>query len=99
MLVTPYFDFAAEDVDDLSWRNCCLAIKEGEVVEVMAAGGGWLYGRIAGSEPERAGYFPENRIYWLTPTAAASVEPPGEVAGEDGSNAAAEGGWLVKVGS
>lgn len=57
--------FHPEEVDaDKLFRQSCLEIKEGERVEIIAGGGGWFYGRIPGP-PERAGYFPENRVSWI----------------------------------
>jgi len=97
MLVTPHYDFSLDDIEDACWKQSCLTIRQGEVVEVMAAGGGWLYGRVAGSEPERAGYFPENRVAWLC---ASSEDLPGSLSEEPAAeNAAPECGWLVRVGA
>merc|ERR1711998_791049 len=100
MLVTPHFDFSADDVEDETWQKSCLAIQEGEVVEVMAAGGGWLYGRITGVETERVGYFPENRITWLcSPVHAGDEQLPGKVTDDGGELSGSAPGWLVRVGS
>eukprot|EP00928_Gymnodinium_smaydae_P070946 TRINITY_DN54670_c0_g1_i1.p1 TRINITY_DN54670_c0_g1~~TRINITY_DN54670_c0_g1_i1.p1 ORF type:complete len:561 (-),score=89.26 TRINITY_DN54670_c0_g1_i1:165-1847(-) len=41
-----------------------LNLEEGDVVEVVAAAGGWLYGRIVDSDI-REGFFPENCVTWL----------------------------------
>eukprot|EP00930_Biecheleria_cincta_P043615 TRINITY_DN29936_c0_g1_i1.p1 TRINITY_DN29936_c0_g1~~TRINITY_DN29936_c0_g1_i1.p1 ORF type:complete len:615 (-),score=110.54 TRINITY_DN29936_c0_g1_i1:22-1866(-) len=47
-----------------SFADSCIALAEGDVVEVAAAGGGWVYGRVVGA-PDRVGYFPETRVAWL----------------------------------
>lgn len=52
----------AEDFERFGQRP--LAIKRGEVVEVIASTGGWLYGNVLGV-PERHGCFPENSIAWM----------------------------------
>jgi len=52
---------AQEEVD---FSESCIALAEGDVVEVVATGGDWLYGRVVGA-PDRVGYFPENRVSWL----------------------------------
>jgi len=39
--------FRPGDVEDeKSFHESCLELEEGNVVEVVAGGGGWLYGRI-----------------------------------------------------
>jgi transcription antitermination factor NusG len=92
-LVTTHYDFSESDVDeDVDWRKSCLTIKEGEVVEVIASGGGWLYGRVADSEPERVGYFPENRISWLHKEAQEAPQQAPEAEAE-------VQGMLARVGS
>mmetsp|Transcript_59441 Transcript_59441/g.105725 ORF Transcript_59441/g.105725 Transcript_59441/m.105725 type:complete len:503 (-) Transcript_59441:72-1580(-) len=58
--------FVASEVDDATGRltpEQCLTVAEGEVVQVTAAGAGWLYGHVVG-ESQRAGYFPEDRATW-----------------------------------
>lgn len=50
--------------EEVAFAESCLALAEGDVVEVAASGGGWVYGRVVGS-PERHGYFPETRVSWL----------------------------------
>lgn len=62
----------------------CLHLKGGELVEVMAAGAGWLYGRLA-LKPEIMGYFPEDRAAWQTADldVAASQTPEGQEAKQD----------------
>ncbi|CAE7456897.1 unnamed protein product [Symbiodinium natans] len=50
--------------EEVTFAESCLALAEGDVVEVAASGGGWVYGRVVGS-PERHGYFPETRVSWL----------------------------------
>lgn len=53
-----------------SFSESCLEIKEGDVMEVLASAGGWLYGRVVGA-PDRVGYFPETRVTWIgRPTSA-----------------------------
>lgn len=52
--------FAPEEVNEDELRQCCLTLERGEIVEVLAAGGGWYYGRLRGKE----GYFPEDRCEW-----------------------------------
>ncbi|CAE8722585.1 unnamed protein product, partial [Polarella glacialis] len=60
--------------EEVSFSGSCIALAEGDVVEVAAAGGGWLYGRVVGA-PERNGYFPETRVSWVgRPVAASSSE-------------------------
>merc|ERR1712129_460886 len=44
-------------------QDHCLALQGGEVVEVLGAGAGWLYGRLVGPE-NKEGYFPEDRAAW-----------------------------------
>lgn len=64
-IVAVELGFSPADVEDTgSLRENCLEISAGEIVEVLASGGGWLYGHVAG-KPELAGYFPENRATWL----------------------------------
>lgn len=67
--------FGPTDVeDDKAFRECCLEVKEGDVVEVVAGGSGWLYGRITGDGEPRTGFFPENRVSWVGRVPGA--EPP-----------------------
>lgn len=71
-------DEVEESVD--AFGDSCIAIAEGDVVEVLAAGGGWLYGRLVG-DVERCGYFPEARVAWMgqpqeAQQAQAAVEAP-----------------------
>lgn len=47
-----------------TFADSCIALAEGDVVEVAASGGGWVYGRVVGA-PDRVGYFPETRVTWL----------------------------------
>eukprot|EP00929_Paragymnodinium_shiwhaense_P050190 TRINITY_DN25293_c0_g1_i2.p1 TRINITY_DN25293_c0_g1~~TRINITY_DN25293_c0_g1_i2.p1 ORF type:complete len:609 (+),score=100.36 TRINITY_DN25293_c0_g1_i2:174-2000(+) len=57
--------FAPDDVeDDKMFREACLQLNEGDVVEVIAGGGGWFYGRLL-DKPECCGFFPENRAAWI----------------------------------
>mmetsp|Transcript_141032 Transcript_141032/g.451008 ORF Transcript_141032/g.451008 Transcript_141032/m.451008 type:complete len:549 (-) Transcript_141032:233-1879(-) len=51
----------ADDPEGLL-RARCLALDGTEHVEVLAAGGGWLYGRLV--HAGREGYFPEDRADW-----------------------------------
>lgn len=45
-------------------RERCLELQGGEAVEVLAAGAGWLYGRLC-EAPHAEGFFPEDRAEWL----------------------------------
>eukprot|EP00439_Symbiodinium_sp_Y106_P045915 s1143_g5.t2 len=57
--------FAPSDVeDDKVFRESCLDLSEGDIVEVIAGGGGWFYGRVISGSGDitRMGYFPENRV-------------------------------------
>jgi len=61
-----HFDFQEikEGVDPESGVDKhVLSIQKGEVLEVLARGGEWLYGRSCVSGT--AGLFPENRVTWL----------------------------------
>lgn len=73
-----------DDEEDVDFSESCIALAEGDVVEVIATGGGWLYGRVVGS-PERVGYFPENRVTWVG-------QPVAEGGGADASTGAAADG-------
>lgn len=65
----------------------CLALTAGDVVHVLASGGGWLYGNQIATG--LYGYFPENRIQFAgTPIAGSAAAHQAEVALEqqvDGS--------------
>jgi len=52
------------EAEEEEFRDRCLELGEGDVVEVVAGGGAWLYGRVVGM-PERAGFFPESRVSWV----------------------------------
>jgi hypothetical protein len=56
--------FPGDNEEEVNFCDSCIALAEEDVVEVVAAGGGWLYGRVVGA-PERVGYFPENRVSWV----------------------------------
>lgn len=65
VLVTCSFDPVEFGLDgDDAVVNGCLELNEGEVVEVEASGGGWLYGHVVG-DPERAGFFPDSIACWI----------------------------------
>lgn len=51
------------EADD-GFKDSCLSLDAGDVLEVEASGGQWLYGKIA-NEPARSGLFPMNRVAWL----------------------------------
>jgi len=71
--------------EEVSFAESCIALAEGDVVEVAASGGGWVYGRVVG-DPERVGYFPETRVWWLgrpMPSEAASSQAPLRPVAED----------------
>jgi len=52
-----------------------LQLEEGCIIKVEAGSEGWLYGQVVGC-PE-VGYFPENRITWLSrPSDSSAGEPP-----------------------
>eukprot|EP00747_Dinoflagellata_sp_TGD_P211950 gnl/TRDRNA2_/TRDRNA2_85111_c0_seq1.p1 gnl/TRDRNA2_/TRDRNA2_85111_c0~~gnl/TRDRNA2_/TRDRNA2_85111_c0_seq1.p1 ORF type:complete len:469 (-),score=42.63 gnl/TRDRNA2_/TRDRNA2_85111_c0_seq1:56-1402(-) len=64
-LVCARLPFApAEVADNETLRESCLELAVGDVLEVVAGGGGWLFGWPLG-DSVRAGYFPENRVSWL----------------------------------
>lgn len=64
--------------EEVSFAEVCIALAEGDLVEVAASGGGWLYGRVVGA-PERAGYFPETRVAWLSrPIPEGDAEGPAQ---------------------
>jgi len=46
------------------FKEGCLSIQAGDVLEVEASGGLWLYGKLA-QEQEKSGFFPMNRVAWL----------------------------------
>jgi len=52
----------------------CLPLQGGEAVEVIGAGAGWLYGRLV-QDPERMGYFPEDRATWTQDLRHHAVSP------------------------
>ncbi|CAJ1330703.1 unnamed protein product, partial [Effrenium voratum] len=74
--------FSPTDVeDDKVFRDSCLDLSEGDIVEVIAGGAGWFYGRVIsttaeGAQVDRMGYFPENRVSWIgkIPRVSAEVE-------------------------
>jgi len=73
-LVSVDLGFSPKDIEEgETWREHCLQVEAGEVVEVLAGGSGWLYGQVAGN-PERSGYFPENRANWLGASADSQEE-------------------------
>eukprot|EP00930_Biecheleria_cincta_P045569 TRINITY_DN31409_c0_g1_i2.p1 TRINITY_DN31409_c0_g1~~TRINITY_DN31409_c0_g1_i2.p1 ORF type:complete len:297 (+),score=45.05 TRINITY_DN31409_c0_g1_i2:3-893(+) len=51
------------EADD-GFKESCLSLDAGDVLEVEASGGQWLYGKIA-NEEGRSGFFPMNRVAWL----------------------------------
>lgn len=51
------------EADD-GFKDSCLSLDAGDVLEVEASGGQWLYGKIA-NDPGRSGFFPMNRVAWL----------------------------------
>lgn len=68
VLVKVVQDFApgspGDKEEEAAFADSCLALAQGDVVEVAASGGGWVYGRVVGA-PDRHGYFPETRVSWL----------------------------------
>eukprot|EP00435_Cladocopium_sp_Y103_P001422 s5642_g1.t1 len=68
VLVKVVQDFApgspGDKEEEVAFADSCLALAQGDVVEVAASGGGWVYGRVVGA-PDRHGYFPETRVSWL----------------------------------
>lgn len=64
--------FSPEEVEDQVFAQSCLPVFEGEVLRITAGSGGWLHGEVVGV-PERAGYFPEDRVSWVS-------SPPAQVA-------------------
>jgi len=68
----------AFSLDEIASRDVAsdnlLAVREGDMAEVLASAGGWLYGRILG-EPERIGYFPEDRVAWVEEGGDAGAAP------------------------
>lgn len=45
-------------------QELLLVLAGGEIAEVLAAGGGWLYGRLVAA-PACVGYFPQDRVAWM----------------------------------
>lgn len=48
-------------------QESCLTLQGGEVVEILAAGAGWLYGRLVSltdADSNAEGFFPEDRAAW-----------------------------------
>ncbi|CAK0862265.1 unnamed protein product, partial [Prorocentrum cordatum] len=72
------YDFSPRDVETSKlFRNACLQVREGDVVEVVAGGGGWFYGRVVGGEePQRSGFFPESYCSWISAVAAGGQQVP-----------------------
>lgn len=65
------YDFSPSDVETSKlFRDACLQVKEDDVVEVVAGGGGWFYGRVVGEEPQRSGFFPESFCTWISAVTA-----------------------------
>lgn len=74
--------FEPEEVqDDASGlRAHCLRLDGSELVEVLGAGGGWLYGRVV--RTNREGYLPDDRAEWNREVSFANVgTSPGGGAG------------------
>lgn len=67
--------FSPGEVEDEVFAQACLPVCEGDVLRITAGSGGWLHGEVVGM-PERAGYFPEDRVSWVT--AAPEQAAPGE---------------------
>lgn len=61
--ITQAFDAKDAAQEDPRWGNC-LQLSVGDLVEVHATSGMWLYGRIHGN-PEAAGFFPEGSVAWI----------------------------------
>jgi len=67
LLVQVEHSFVVDDTGEreaVDFSKSCISLEHGDVVEVAAGSGGWLYGRAI-NDPGRAGYFPETCISWL----------------------------------
>jgi len=73
-VITPFDAAEAAKVDEV-WANC-LTIAAGDMVDVHASTGLWLYGCIHG-QPEKVGFVHESNIAWIGQTLPAQL--PGEV--------------------
>jgi len=64
-LATAISAFSPEDVEQgEAFAEAWLGLDAGDIVEVVAGTGGWLYGYVL-ARPERAGLFPENCVSWM----------------------------------
>merc|ERR1711959_257441 len=68
VLAVATFGFDPEEVGAGSSTESsvdCLPLSEGDIIEVLGSGGGWLYGRHVSTR--FFGYFPENRVAFPDP--------------------------------